>query len=732
MNELDYKKVFSKLSHIKALSHDQKFDEIVQSLITHVLNQREQVNPKNENELEKRIKDLYGISIRTSIIISNLDKLLNREEIVKDSSTKEYIVTQATSKKLNSRIEDANNLKETVKKQWFNELKNLIPNITDENLKLLWDLLKQYLSSVFEQHGVQTINFLNPQVKNNEEDQKSLIAIVESIVESNNNTFSKEILIAAINQFIVNADETRAKYISQLADATFTSFALTSDAETVNFLNKRYNNLQLFLDTNFIFGVLDLHKNSEDASAREILEEVKRNRLPFKLTFHPETLAEFKRAFEARALILRASKWTRESSRVAILVDGLSPIEELYHKQNIENETDPTVFLEKYDHVDLILQDLGLKEYTPKRTNEEELYEIERDVDEYQKFYEKVKHRKTKSFSGFKHDIIALREVRSLNPKKTKFLESNAFFISSDFVLARFEKTYYKRNWEINYVVNPSVFLQLIRPFIENDYSSNKRFIDTFSIPEFRSFDIDYSTTRSKALQIINDNYHSTSLETKVKILRDQVLLDKLAKANDDHDIQMAIIESQIAIENQLLAEEKENVVNESKNKDKEIGNLNYQIELIKEDVNKQKLENQYLKNIFQWEKDKEVFIADKTRQKKIEYKTASKYCRRPIALIICVIIITPLLIRYNNNVNKFIVEYGIPDWTIIILMIICSFLAAYELIYRTYVVDKEKTKNGIKWISTLGKKKKKKEILNKHKTELEIEFETINPKPQL
>src|SRR5690606_28997485 len=126
----------------------------------------------------------------------------------------------------------------------------------------------------------------------------------------------------------------------------------------------------------------------------------------------------------------------------------------------------------------------------------------------YREFYESVKNRKQKSFIGFKHDVVVLREVRELNPKKTKFLDSHAFFISSDFVLAKFEKNFYKRNWEINYVVNPSVFLQLIRPFIENDYSANKRFIDTFSVPEFRSFEIDYSTTRSKALQIINDNYH--------------------------------------------------------------------------------------------------------------------------------------------------------------------------------------------------------------------------------
>lgn len=459
MTQIDYKKVFSKLSHIKALSHDQKFDEIVQNLITHVLNQTSGVNPKNEREVASRINEIYGISIRTYVILSNLDKLLSSSEITRDPKSKQYHVTQVVSNKLKQRIEEANQLENKVKERWFEELKIHLPDVTPENLNVLWNCLKSYLCAVFEQHGIQTLHFLNPNAKINDDDQKGLIGIIENILKENNKPFTKEILSASINLFITNADETRTSYISQLADSTFTCFALTSDAETVNFLNQRYNNIQLFLDTNFIFGILDLHKNSEDASAREILEEVKKNRLPFRLAYHPETLSEFKRAFDARALHVRASKWTRETSRVALAVDGLSPLEELFHKQNIDNEVDPSVFLDKYDHVDLILKDLGLIEFIPLRpTSDDEFVEIESDVEKYQVFYDSIPNRKFKSYLGFKHDVVVLREVRSLNPKKTKFLESNAFFISSDYILAKFEKKHFKRNWEINYVVSPSVF----------------------------------------------------------------------------------------------------------------------------------------------------------------------------------------------------------------------------------------------------------------------------------
>ena len=254
MTQIDYKKVFSKLSHIKALSHDDKFDQIVQNIIMLTLNQGNS-NLKTETEVAQSIVDIYGISIRELVIQSNIDKLISLGDIIKDPTDKHYVIIQSASYKINQRIIQANNLENNVKEQWFNELKNLIENINNEKLELLWLCLKSYLSNVFEQHGIQTIHLLNPNIKIDEEDQKGLSFIVDKIIKENNCYLPKEVLINSINQFIINADETRTNYISQLADATFTSFALTSDAEIVNFLNNRYNSLQLFLDTNFIFGI---------------------------------------------------------------------------------------------------------------------------------------------------------------------------------------------------------------------------------------------------------------------------------------------------------------------------------------------------------------------------------------------------------------------------------------------------------------------------------------------
>lgn len=763
MKELEFKKLFSKLSHIKALSSDSKFEEIVQNLVLFVLFNSQNKSLKNDNDIKQAIIEYYGINIKTSLVQPAIDRLLASNKILKDTSNKELHLAELSKIDIENKNIYNNNIEQKVKEKWFKEIYDKNHLLDETDFEELWNLLNVYLSSIFEKNGVQTLNFLNPSIVKDDLDYRSNILILESSYETKNSKLPLELFKDSVNIFIQNADETRAKYISQLADASFTSFALLSDDETKKFLNGKFSEMKLFLDTNFIFGILDLHKNNEDSSAKEIIEELKKNNLPFKLLYHPETLNEFRRTFDSKSILLKGTKWTKDISKIALEIDQLSPIEELYHKQNINNEIDPSLFLEKYDQVDKILHTLGLIEYNPTFHSNDEKYEIENDVNEFQKFYESNKNRKIKSFQSFKHDITVLREVRSLNPKKTKFLDSKAFFLSSDYILGKFEKQYYKSDWEINYLVNPSVFLQLIRPFIENDYNSNKKFIDTFSISDFRSFDIDYSVTKSKALQILNDNYFDASYELKVQILRDQVLLSKLEKAESDYDEKIKLIDIYISYENSKLVEENiqikkklEESKHEQKNisdkklkaeahikeiktdnelKDIEKSQLVLELESIKKDLEFEKKNRLYRENSDLWERSKNSYLDQQKKDLITNFKTNSKYCIRPIITLFSTIVILPLYLKFFDKILDYIATYKLGDYNDhivpIVIFILLAGIAFYEIIGRTYLTDKEKVKNGLLWIIAFNEKRKS-ILINKNLLEIEKNYITAKPKPEL
>ena len=727
MRKVDYKEVFSKLSHIKALSSDKKIDEIIQNLILFgIYNSGNTI--KTESDIRDCINNFYGIDIRLVLLRSNLDKLISLGKILKNSSSKELSVNSNIKKEIENNLSSNYLIEEEVKKKWFEVISSNYTLEKDSLLKM-WDILTEYFGELFEKNGIQTVNFLTSNILKKETDFNNNLSILDSILEKNK-TIQKSIFINCLNSFIQNADKTIAKYISQLADAAFTSYALMTDKQTKNFLNSKFTDMRLFLDTNFIFGILDLHKNNEDSSAKGIIEEIKRKNLPFKLVFHPETLNEFKRTIESKSYLIRNTKWTKEISRIAVTeIEKLSPLEELYHKQNMNEEIDPNIFLEKYEHIDIILQEMGLIEYFPKYISEQEEYDIETDIESYKNFLEN--NNKVKPSLSLKHDIIVLREVRSLNSKKTKFLDAKAFFLSSDYVLGKFEKQYYKKDWEINMLVNPSVFLQLIRPFIENDYSSNKRFIDTFSIQDFRSFDIDYSTTRSKTLQILNDNYYDTSYETKVKILRDQVLLEKLQKAENDEKIKNSIIESFIAQENLILSQKLEDTKQE---KELVINKLNEKISNIEIELDKEKKHRIYKK----WEDSKTDFIRQKKKELRDQYYNDSKFFFRIVVLLFLGIIITPIYIKYFNEIFIYLEKhcwiifnpYIIPIGVLVILFLITFGISLYRIFFLDDK-DKKRMRKGFNWVKTLGIETKKMKLLEKEGENILNDFLLESPEPE-
>ncbi len=730
MSAINYSRVYTNLCHIKALSHDHKFDEIVQHLILNAMCKEPQGQLAGAKDIVSKINEIYGILLREHIVQSNLDKLISANKI--RLVDKVLHIDDSEAKKIAKNIQEIETLDIEVKSDWFFQLKSEFVDFSDKKLEILWDSLQKYLSKVFEQHGIQTLRLLNPTVTIDDENGFSLNSLIENIA---NSITAEKIdvltLTKAVNIFFQEADDKRVNYLAQLADASFTSYALTTDEQAQKFLNAGYPTLDLLLDTNFIFGILDLHRNAEDTAAKEILEEAQKNRLPFKLLYHPETLDEFRRAFDAKAMYIRAAKWTRESSRIALTFKEISPIERLYHERNINEELDPVVFLEKYDHAELILKDLGFGEYQPKDSdNSDEAAEMEEDISKYEEFYNNIYRRKRKTYSGFKHDIVVLRDVRSKNKTRTSFLKSKAFFISSDFILAKFEKNYYKRSREINFVISPSVFLQLIRPFIKNDYNSNKRFVDTFSIPDLRAFDIDYSETRRRALQIINDNYHGASLETKMKIVRDEVLLGKMEQSKDEYETQVALVENRIAIENKQLEEQNKETTQEIEKITGEKEAANIKAELLNEELNRIKEENEKLKAIQNlnerlvvWEDNKKEYVEKKIIQKREQYKKDSKKSWGAFFAIIISAAIIPFIFKIDFPCLKQ------PIWGSVIALVLYVIIGLI-LFWRLFLVDKDVVKNGFDWILTFGFNVRKSKILDKHKSTFIKNFEDENLKP--
>ncbi len=181
MSAINYQKVFSNLCHIKALAHGNKFDEIVQNIILNVLYRCTGESITTLETIRDKIFEIYGIDVRQPIVTSNTDKLLSACKIEKVAKGG-LILPAQISEKIGESIENSKQLEEKIKIDWIGELKIAFVDRTDYELDIMWQGLQKYLARIFEQHGVQTLNLLNPHNKSKDIEESTSI-IVEKILE---------------------------------------------------------------------------------------------------------------------------------------------------------------------------------------------------------------------------------------------------------------------------------------------------------------------------------------------------------------------------------------------------------------------------------------------------------------------------------------------------------------------------------------------------------------------
>ena len=337
---------------------------------------------------------------------------------------------------------------------------------------------------------------------------------------------------------------------------------MTVDDATARYLQQSVGPLSIFLDTNFIFGVLELHSNPFVEVSKELLDIINDNKFPFKLYYHEETLNEIRRTLNAIGHRLKSKRWKSSISRAAIRTGQLSGLELRYHEKNAESPTDPDVFLSKYEGIVELLKDHGFTIYRDSyRPNEHDTERKDRLIAEYDDFMHRVR-KQPKPCEALKHDIAVWETVNRIRRKGESILDIGAIFLTADFYLYLFDWQHLRSQEELGHVVLPNHFLQLLRPFVPATDDFDQRFIESFAIPEFRAVDSDYTATSSKILSYIN-TYSDINEETAVRILSNSMLIEQLKGVEEESEEFAEAIENALAKDNEALLEEKEALLRE-------------------------------------------------------------------------------------------------------------------------------------------------------------------------
>lgn len=424
----------------------------------------------NTAQVSEALSALYGIRVPPREIEHAIDELVGSGAVLRPK-TGPLVVDPGVRAEVLARLDEARSTEESIKSEWLREASLQYPDLPAD---ALWAGLRAYLAKAFRRHGLQTAALLDQRVLQDRAHAESLSSILEGVLRDFFDAKHRSAARAALSSFMasVGANADRARYIAQLADGAFNFYSLEVDPAVASNFRKKLKELTVFLDTNFLFGFLDLSHNSQVELSKELIRATAQHHLPFRLRFHEATQREMHNTIIHYGSRLKSRHWTQAVSKAAASSRYISGIEQKYHERNAVATLSPTDFLMPYDHLDVWLKDKGIEIYRPHDTRIKERTDV---FEEYKEFLSAKGH-EDKAYETVYHDATVLDAVRQLRTKAESSLDAGAIILSVDYWLYRFDWETAKKSGRLACVLLPNNLWQILRPFIPSDSDFEKSF----------------------------------------------------------------------------------------------------------------------------------------------------------------------------------------------------------------------------------------------------------------
>lgn len=544
-----------------SLSKTRKVQSAIDNLVLTTLS----IDPKvgdggDPNELALAVATYFGVTLDVGDVRLAIENHLKGGRLLFDrtSEIKRIVLASDVRARLAERIEASAQLEDDVRREWLS-----LPAVVNTGLPedKLWHCLQIYMGQVFNQHGAEAVQLLDSRSASSE-DKGTLPKLLGSSVASAGLEASRDDAKDAIRAFFREPSPKRLKYMSELLDGTFTFFALSVSDSTAEYLRGQVPSLKLFLDTNVVLAVLGLQENPLQEADVELLDVIKREKYPFKLYYHERTLKEILEILDAARANLRRRRFTPALSEAYLqYIDsrgGGFGLERQFHAMNANHEIDTEAFLARFDHVEDMLREQGIERYNQAGADLETHRKGEL-IAEFEHFLanRRKNGKRPRRYVALDHDVTLWMYMQRQRTKSTNALRSGALLLSNDYSLHAFDRSYLQASPDgkgVATVVLPHHLLQVLRPFSRVTTDFDRKFLEIFAAPEFRTTQSDYGQTASKVMAYLA-SFEGVPTETAVHILNDDLLMGRLADV-EATDAQFGeLIESAVIQENSALIE---------------------------------------------------------------------------------------------------------------------------------------------------------------------------------
>lgn len=532
------------------------WDEVINRLIYATLWMVAQNDPISCDDIDKHINENFGLNLGGKLkqAIKNLcedgDLVQTSDGCIKISEIK--------IKEIDSEVNDVEQIINCAKNEFVGYLNNCDTSTNDHDV--LWeDFNNSFLRPFIKNTGANIYDLL---VK------KSAI-IDQSLLETflaDYPTQLRHCLREASQSFVLSKNQYVRSYILRSLNAYFCIEASGLDSKTLDTLNSsidKPNDIYIFVDTNFLFSILELHENPSNEAAVGLLELVKKveGKLNLKLYVLNQTLEEARSVLHNAIDTLNSTNLTPNMAEAG--KQFLSGLSKKYFTEVSRSNTPmaPKDFFGPYiDNLLLIVRNKGVELFNEDISELKTRQDVINSIVDQMGYEEEKYSERAKSYKTLEHDIVLWHFIKD---KREAIIESpldaKYWIVTIDFRLLGYDA--YKKSREevqIPLCLHPTTLIQLLQFWVPRSPLLESTLYSSLWLPfVFQELD---SQNENVTIQIIKSlgrfkNVGDLPEDSIVEILLNDALRLKI-KNETDIDNRIELIREALIEQNKKIFEE--------------------------------------------------------------------------------------------------------------------------------------------------------------------------------
>lgn len=501
---------------------------------------------ERENDITDLIKSTFNIDVPFHRIDSSINTLIKSGSLIKQDDGS-IIVGIEKVKTLESRLGEATKNEALVKEKFVKLLESSCPSIEPESC---WKSFNdEYLIHLIKKSGAKSYALISGQSVENG-------AIEYSFSGDFFNKYDKDIKMSmrsVVDRFLDPKDASVRIYILSHLQAYFLVQSSNLSEEVLDKITKLQKNkpsFDLFLDTNFLFSVLELHENPSNEASKLLIHLLKSTSkyINVKLYIHPLTIDEAKRVLSAVKHDFKGIRLNTAVARAASDM-GLSGVSlRFVNKSKLTPKgIDPDEYFDPYlKHFATIAKQKSIEVYNEKFEQYLTRQDVIDDISDKlgTKIQGKIDPELQAAYKAAEHDIVLWYTVKDHRPSQFEnIVDAKYWIVTNDYGFIRHDNLKISDQCDTSICLHPSELIQMLQIWEPTTPDLEEALIGSFKLPLlFYEYDHNAEKITLRMLKAISrfENLDDLDSETISEILTDDGLRNNIASAvSEDEDLSL-------------------------------------------------------------------------------------------------------------------------------------------------------------------------------------------------